>query len=132
LQTLIKTLSGCPFKDHRLVKQDQYPEDGNIHYYFSLSAFWSEVREVTFRETSIVAGWLRDESDHLLSFISNTLVAMAFGLEENGFNLQADEAILVINYGKDTLDVLVYEAGVQALEEITEGSRATLSNSASD
>jgi hypothetical protein len=107
------------------LKHDPYPEDEAIHYYFSLSGFWSEVRKITFREAIIMAGWLRDELDDRLGFISNTLAAVTSGLEVNGLHLQADEAILVINCGKDTLDVLVYEAGVGELEEMMEGSRAS-------
>lgn len=107
------------------LKHDPYPEDKGIHYYFSLSECWSKVRKVALREGIIMAGWLRDEADDFLNFVPNTLAAATSSLEDNSLHLHTYEVILVINCGKDTLDVLVYEAGVAALEEVTDGSRAT-------
>lgn len=100
-------------------------EERNIRYYLTVPAIWNDAGKAATRAAAVQAGFLRDENDNRLSLISEPESAALFCAKSGLLNLRVGDAILIVDCGGGTVDLIAYEVEEEqpfSVAECTAGS----------
>ncbi|MDN6500011.1 MAG: Hsp70 family protein [Yaniella sp.] len=84
-------------------------EERNIRYYLTVPAIWNDAGKAATRTAAIQAGFLRDENDNRLTLVSEPEAAALFCAKSGLLNLKVGDAILIVDCGGGTVDLIAYE-----------------------
>ncbi|KAK4153095.1 Hsp70-like protein [Chaetomidium leptoderma] len=100
-------------------------EERNIRYYLTVPAIWNDAGKAATRAAAIQAGFLRDENDNRLTLVSEPEAAALFCSKTGLLNLKVHDAVLIVDCGGGTVDLIAYEVEDEnpfAVAECTAGS----------
>jgi actin-like ATPase involved in cell morphogenesis len=100
-------------------------EERNIRYYLTVPAIWNDAGKAATRAAAIQAGFLRDENDNRLTLITEPEAAALFCAKAGLLNLKVQDAILIVDCGGGTVDLIAYEVEEESpftVSECTAGS----------
>ncbi|EAU39479.1 conserved hypothetical protein [Aspergillus terreus NIH2624] len=100
-------------------------EERNIRYYLTVPAIWNDAGKAATRAAALQAGFLRDENDNRLTLISEPEAAALFCAKTGLLNLKVGDAILIVDCGGGTVDLIAYEVEEEqpfSVAECTAGS----------
>ncbi|KAK3047799.1 hypothetical protein LTR09_010774 [Extremus antarcticus] len=100
-------------------------EERNIRYFLTVPAIWNEAGKAATRAAAIQAGFLRDENDNRLTLITEPEAAAMFCAKTGLLNLKVHDAILIVDCGGGTVDLIAYEVEEEqpfTVAECTAGS----------
>lgn len=100
-------------------------EERNIRYYLTVPAIWNDAGKAATRAAAVQAGFLRDENDNRLTLISEPEAAALFCAKSGLLNLKVGDAILIVDCGGGTVDLIAYEVEEEqpfSVAECTAGS----------
>ena len=100
-------------------------EERNIRYFLTVPAIWNDAGKAATRAAAIQAGFLRDENDNRLSLITEPEAAAIFCAKTGLLNLKLQDAILIVDCGGGTVDLIAYEVEEEVpftVAECTAGS----------
>ena len=100
-------------------------EEQNIRYYLTVPAIWDDAAKGSTRAAAIKAGYLRDQNDNRLTLITEPEAAAMFCAKTGLLNLKIHDAILIIDCGGGTVDLIAYEVEEEqpfSVAECTAGS----------
>ncbi|KAJ5883492.1 uncharacterized protein N7473_010378 [Penicillium subrubescens] len=100
-------------------------EERNIRYYLTVPAIWNDAGKAATRAAAIQAGFLRDENDNRLTLVSEPEAAALFCAKTGLLNLKIGDAILIVDCGGGTVDLIAYEVEEEqpfSVAECTAGS----------
>ncbi|KAL1953029.1 hypothetical protein VTO42DRAFT_3757 [Malbranchea cinnamomea] len=84
-------------------------EERNIRYFLTVPAIWNDAAKAATRAAAIQAGFLRDENDNRLTLITEPEAAAMFCAKTGLLNLKVHDAILIVDCGGGTVDLIAYE-----------------------
>ncbi|GKZ59285.1 hypothetical protein AnigIFM49718_005154 [Aspergillus niger] len=100
-------------------------EERNIRYYITVPAIWNDAGKAATRAAALQAGFLRDENDNRLTLVSEPEAAALFCAKTGLLNLKIGDAILIVDCGGGTVDLIAYEVEEEqpfSVAECTAGS----------
>ncbi|TAQ84647.1 hypothetical protein B7494_g7026 [Chlorociboria aeruginascens] len=100
-------------------------EERNIRYYLTVPAIWNDAGKAATRAAAIQAGFLRDENDNRLTLITEPEAAALFCSKTGLLNLKIHDAVLIVDCGGGTVDLIAYEVEEESpftVAECTAGS----------
>ncbi|PTU22939.1 hypothetical protein P175DRAFT_0522019 [Aspergillus ochraceoroseus IBT 24754] len=100
-------------------------EERNIRYYLTVPAIWDDAGKAATRSAALKAGFLRDENDNRLTLISEPEAAALFCAKTGLLSLKIGDAILIVDCGGGTVDLIAYEVEEEqpfSVAECTAGS----------
>lgn len=100
-------------------------EERNIRYFLTVPAIWNDAGKAATRAAAIQAGYLRDENDNRLTLITEPEAAAMFCAKAGLLNLKVHDAILIVDCGGGTVDLIAYEVEEESpftVSECTAGS----------
>jgi hypothetical protein len=100
-------------------------EERNIKYFLTVPAIWNDAGKAATRAAAIQAGFLRDENDNRLTLITEPEAAAMFCAKTGLLNLKVHDAILIVDCGGGTVDLIAYEVEEEnpfTVAECTAGS----------
>ncbi|KAI9668632.1 MAG: hypothetical protein M1831_001071 [Alyxoria varia] len=100
-------------------------EERNIRYFLTVPAIWNEAGKAATRQAAIQAGFLRDENDPRLTLITEPEAAAMFCSKTGLLNLKIHDAVLIVDCGGGTVDLIAYEVEEEqpfTVAECTAGS----------
>lgn len=100
-------------------------EERKIRYYLTVPAIWNDAGKAATRAAAIQAGFLQDENDNRLTLISEPEAAALFCAKTGLLNLKVGDAILIVDCGGGTVDLIAYEVEEEqpfSVAECTAGS----------
>ncbi|KAK4948348.1 hypothetical protein LTR10_012882 [Elasticomyces elasticus] len=100
-------------------------EERNIRYFLTVPAIWNDAGKAATRAAAIQAGYLRDENDNRLTLITEPEAAAMFCAKTGLLNLKVHDAILIVDCGGGTVDLIAYEVEEESpftVAECTAGS----------
>ncbi|KAK0387829.1 hypothetical protein NLU13_4074 [Sarocladium strictum] len=100
-------------------------EERNIRYYLTVPAIWNDAGKAATRAAAIQAGFLRDENDNRLTLVSEPEAAALFCSKIGLLNLKVHDAVLIVDCGGGTVDLIAYEVEEEnpfTVAECTAGS----------
>ncbi|KAB8294916.1 hypothetical protein EYC80_006873 [Monilinia laxa] len=100
-------------------------EERNIRYYLTVPAIWNDAGKAATRAAAIQAGFLRDENDNRLTLITEPEAAALFCSKAGLLNLKIHDAVLIVDCGGGTVDLIAYEVEEESpftVSECTAGS----------
>ncbi|TQB68523.1 hypothetical protein MPDQ_003350 [Monascus purpureus] len=95
-------------------------EERNIKYYLTVPAIWNDAGKAATRAAAIQAGFLRDENDNRLTLVSEPEAAALFCSKTGLLNLKTGDAILIVDCGGGTVDLIAYEVEEEQPFTVTE------------
>lgn len=99
--------------------------EDSIHYYLTVPAIWNDAGKAATKRAAIQAGLVRAESDSRVTLISEPEAAAMFCSKTGLLNLKIMDAVLVVDCGGGTVDLIAYEVTQEeplTLVEATTGS----------
>ncbi|EER26779.1 hypothetical protein D8B26_002800 [Coccidioides posadasii str. Silveira] len=84
-------------------------EERNIRYFLTVPAIWNDAGKAATRAAAIQAGFLRDENDNRLTLITEPEAAAMFCAKSGLLSLKMHDAILIVDCGGGTVDLIAYE-----------------------
>jgi hypothetical protein len=100
-------------------------EERNIRYFLTVPAIWNDAGKAATRAAAIQAGFLRDENDNRLTLITEPEAAAMFCSKAGLLNLKIRDAVLIVDCGGGTVDLIAYEVEEETpftVAECTAGS----------
>ncbi|EEH44464.2 uncharacterized protein PADG_00753 [Paracoccidioides brasiliensis Pb18] len=100
-------------------------EERNIRYFLTVPAIWNDAGKAATRAAAIQAGFLRDENDNRLTLITEPEAAAMFCAKAGLLSLKIHDAILIVDCGGGTVDLIAYEVEEETpftVAECTAGS----------
>lgn len=100
-------------------------EERNIRYFLTVPAIWNDAGKAATRQAAIQAGFLRDENDNRLTLITEPEAAAMFCSKAGLLNLKVHDAVLIVDCGGGTVDLIAYEVEEEvpfSVAECTAGS----------
>lgn len=100
-------------------------EERNIKYFLTVPAIWNDAAKAATRAAAIQAGFLRDENDNRLNLITEPEAAAMFCTKTGLLNLKINDAVLIVDCGGGTVDLIAYEVEEEqpfTVRECTAGS----------
>lgn len=100
-------------------------EERNIRYFLTVPAIWNDAGKAATRAAAIQAGFLRDENDNRLTLITEPEAAATFCSKSGILNLKVHDAVLIVDCGGGTVDLIAYEVEEEnpfTVAECTAGS----------
>ncbi|KAL9107752.1 MAG: hypothetical protein Q9227_007374 [Pyrenula ochraceoflavens] len=100
-------------------------EERNIRYFLTVPAIWNDAGKAATRAAAIQAGFLRDENDTRLTLITEPEAAAMFCSKTGLLNLKIHDAVLIVDCGGGTVDLIAYEVEEETpftVAECTAGS----------
>ena len=95
-------------------------EEQNIRYYLTVPAIWNEAGKAATRAAAIQAGFLRSEDDNRLTLVSEPEAAAIFCSKAGLLNLKIDDALLIVDCGGGTVDLVSYQVEEENPFSVTE------------
>lgn len=84
-------------------------EEHNIRYFLTVPAIWNDAGKANTRAAAIKAGLLRDDTDNRLTLITEPEAAAMFCAKTGILNLKINDAVLIVDCGGGTVDLIAYE-----------------------
>lgn len=84
-------------------------EENNIRYFLTVPAIWNDLGKANTRAAAIQAGFLRDDNDNRLTLITEPEAAAMFCAKTGLLNLKINDAILIVDCGGGTVDLIAYQ-----------------------
>ena len=84
-------------------------EERNIRYFLTVPAIWNDAGKAATRAAAIQAGFLRDENDNRLTLVTEPEAAAMFCSKTGLLNLKIRDAVLIVDCGGGTVDLIAYE-----------------------
>jgi hypothetical protein len=84
-------------------------EEKNIHYYFTIPGIWNDAGQKSLRAAIIQAGYLRDENDNRLNFVTVGEAAALHCLKLSMLKVQVKDVVLIVDCGAGRADVQACE-----------------------
>lgn len=100
-------------------------EERNIRYFLTVPAIWNDAGKAATRAAAIQAGFLRDENDNRLTLVTEPEAAAMFCSKTGLLNLKIRDAVLIVDCGGGTVDLIAYEVEEETpftVAECTAGS----------
>ncbi|KAH8690900.1 hypothetical protein BGW36DRAFT_432676 [Talaromyces proteolyticus] len=100
-------------------------EEKNIHYYLTVPVVCSDAAKAATRAAATQAGLLSSENETQLTFIEGPKATAMYYVKTGLFNWKLADAILIVDCGGGTVDLVAYEVTREnpfALTECTTGS----------
>ncbi|ETN46737.1 uncharacterized protein HMPREF1541_00926 [Cyphellophora europaea CBS 101466] len=100
-------------------------EERNIRYYLTVPAIWNDAGKAATRAAAIQAGFIRDDNDNRLTLITEPEAAAMFCSKTGLLNLKVHDAVLIVDCGGGTVDLIAYEVEEETpftVAECTAGS----------
>ncbi|THZ56528.1 actin-like ATPase domain-containing protein [Aureobasidium pullulans] len=100
-------------------------EERNIRYFLTVPAIWNDAGKAATRAAAIQAGFLRDENDNRLTLVTEPEAAAMFCSKTGLLNLKIHDAVLIVDCGGGTVDLIAYEVEEEhpfTVAECTAGS----------
>lgn len=100
-------------------------EERNIRYFLTVPAIWNDAGKAATRAAAVQAGFLRDENDNRLTLITEPEAAAMFCSKTGLLNLKIHDAVLIVDCGGGTVDLIAYEVEEEqpfTVAECTAGS----------
>jgi len=100
-------------------------EERYIQYCFSVPAIWNDTGKAALRQAIIQAGFVSSVDNRRLSLIAEPEATAIYCATAGAVKLSLNDAILVIDCGPETVDLIAYEAVKEhpiQLTELTSGS----------
>ena len=100
-------------------------EERNIRYFLTVPAIWNDAGKAATRAAAIQAGFLRDENDNRLTLVTEPEAAAMFCSKTGLLNLKIRDAVLIVDCGGGTVDLIAYEVEEEtpfSVAECTAGS----------
>ncbi|KAG9957549.1 actin-like ATPase domain-containing protein, partial [Aureobasidium melanogenum] len=100
-------------------------EERNIRYFLTVPAIWNDAGKAATRAAAIQAGFLRDENDNRLTLVTEPEAAAMFCSKTGLLNLKIQDAVLIVDCGGGTVDLIAYEVEEEhpfTVAECTAGS----------
>ena len=100
-------------------------EERNIRYFLTVPAIWNDAGKAATRAAAIQAGFLRDANDNRLTLITEPEAAAMFCSKAGLLNLKVHDAVLIVDCGGGTVDLIAYEVEEEqpfTVAECTAGS----------
>ncbi|KAI9726499.1 MAG: hypothetical protein M1828_001321 [Chrysothrix sp. TS-e1954] len=100
-------------------------EERNIRYFLTVPAIWNDAGKAATRAAAIQAGYLRDENDNRLTLVTEPEAAAMFCSKTGLLNLKLHDAVLIVDCGGGTVDLIAYEVEEEqpfTVAECTAGS----------
>ncbi|EWC48479.1 hypothetical protein DRE_07762 [Drechslerella stenobrocha 248] len=100
-------------------------EERNIKYFLTVPAIWNDAGKAATRAAAIQAGFLRDANDNRLTLITEPEAAAMFCSKAGLLNLKIHDAVLIVDCGGGTVDLIAYEVEEEvpfSVAECTAGS----------
>lgn len=100
-------------------------EERNTRYFLTVPAIWNDAGKAATRAAAIQAGFLRDENDTRLTLITEPEAAAMFCSKTGLLNLKIHDAVLIVDCGGGTVDLIAYEVEEETpftVAECTAGS----------
>ncbi|KAI9833962.1 MAG: hypothetical protein M1826_005867 [Phylliscum demangeonii] len=100
-------------------------EERNIRYFLTVPAIWNDAGKAATRAAAIQAGFLRDANDNRLTLITEPEAAAMFCSKTGLLNLKVHDAVLIVDCGGGTVDLIAYEVEEEqpfTVAECTAGS----------
>lgn len=100
-------------------------EERNIKYFLTVPAIWNDSGKAATRAAAIQAGFLKDENDNRLTLITEPEAAAMFCSKTGLLNLKVRDAVLIVDCGGGTVDLIAYEVEEEnpfTVAECTAGS----------
>ncbi|OQV07040.1 hypothetical protein CLAIMM_11533 [Cladophialophora immunda] len=100
-------------------------EERNIRYFLTVPAIWNDAGKAATRAAAIQAGFIRDENDNRLTLITEPEAAAMFCSKTGLLNLKIHDAVLIVDCGGGTVDLIAYEVEEETpftVAECTAGS----------
>ncbi|KZF24106.1 actin-like ATPase domain-containing protein [Xylona heveae TC161] len=100
-------------------------EERNIKYFLTVPAIWNDAGKAATRAAAIQAGFLRDENDNRLTLVTEPEAAAMFCSKTGLLNLKIHDAVLIVDCGGGTVDLIAYEVEEEqpfTVAECTAGS----------
>ncbi|RMZ81753.1 hypothetical protein DV738_g2089, partial [Chaetothyriales sp. CBS 135597] len=100
-------------------------EERNIRYFLTVPAIWNDAGKAATRAAAIQAGFIRDENDNRLTLITEPEAAAMFCSKTGLLNLKIHDAVLIVDCGGGTVDLIAYEVEEESpftVAECTAGS----------
>jgi molecular chaperone DnaK (HSP70) len=100
-------------------------EERKIQYYFTIPVTWNDTGQKSLRAAIVQAGYLRDENDNRLSYVTESEAAAHYCLKISLLNLRVKDVILIVDCGTGTVDLQACELvgeSPHSFAEFTAGS----------
>ena len=100
-------------------------EERHIRYYLTVPAIWNDAAKAATRAAAVKAGYLRDNNDNRLTLITEPEAAALFCSKTGVMNLKVNDAVLIVDCGGGTVDLIAYEVEEEnpfTVAECTAGS----------
>ncbi|KAK5081577.1 hypothetical protein LTR05_007708 [Lithohypha guttulata] len=100
-------------------------EERNIRYFLTVPAIWNDAGKAATRAAAIQAGFIRDDNDNRLTLITEPEAAAMFCSKTGLLNLKIHDAVLIVDCGGGTVDLIAYEVEEEtpfSVAECTAGS----------
>ncbi|KAI9829931.1 MAG: hypothetical protein M1819_005903 [Sarea resinae] len=100
-------------------------EERNIRYFLTVPAIWNDAGKAATRAAAIQAGYLRDANDNRLTLVTEPEAAAMFCSKTGLLNLKIHDAVLIVDCGGGTVDLIAYEVEEEepfTVAECTAGS----------
>jgi len=101
-------------------------EERNIQYYFTIPGISNVAGRAALRAAIIQAGYLRDEYDNRLRYVTEGEASVHYCLKISALNLQIKDVVLIVDCGVGTVDLQACELASESphsFAEFTPGSR---------
>ncbi|KAI5302178.1 hypothetical protein KEM56_000946, partial [Ascosphaera pollenicola] len=102
-------------------------EQDNIKYFLTVPAIWDDAAKANMRMAAAEAGLVENKDDRRLSLISEPEAAALFCVKNRLLSLKKHDAILVVDCGGGTVDLIAYQVEEEDplhVSECTPGSGA--------
>ncbi|EGY19895.1 Hsp70-like protein [Verticillium dahliae VdLs.17] len=109
LQLMLSGNTRCDLRYKRPSGEVFNREERNIRYYLTVPAIWNDAGKAATRAAAIQAGFLRDENDNRLTLVSEPEAAAIFCSKTGLLNLKVHDAVLIVDCGGGTVDLIAYE-----------------------
>jgi len=97
-------------------------EERNILWCFAIPATWTDAGRTALRASIVQAGFLQDDTDDRLHFVTELKASLLSCWERGLLSLKAPDAVLIVDAGKSIVDLIAYEVigeNPPAVKELT-------------
>ncbi|KAK3936725.1 heat shock 70 kDa protein 12B [Diplogelasinospora grovesii] len=84
-------------------------QERSIRWVFTIPATWNDAGKAALRESVIDAGFIRDPNDNRLQLVTEPEAIVFFCSKTGLLNIKLHDAVLIVDAGKGTVDLIAYE-----------------------
>jgi molecular chaperone DnaK (HSP70) len=84
-------------------------EERSIRWVFTIPAIWNDAGKAALRASVIDAGFIRGPNDNRLQLVTEPEAIVFFCSKTGLLNIKLHDAVLIVDAGKGTVDLIAYE-----------------------